>query len=379
MLERKKICFVVSVPSVVDAFLKLHLLRLSNDYEITVVSNYLVGDCIRLDGVEYFHAPLERKVSIRSDIVCLYVLRDLFLKKKFDAVHSVTPKAGLIAMLAARAAGVRCRIHWFTGQVWATKLGVARAVFKFADKVTAMSASSLLADSNSQKQFLVSEGVCSSDEVQVIGDGSICGVDTGRFFPNVVSRKAVRNRFSIAEDDQIVIFVGRLNIEKGVREMAEAMKLLVVRYPRLHWLVVGPDEGGMVERITKITSGLSGRLHFVGYTRQPEKYMAAADVFCLPSYREGFGSSVIEAAACGLPAVASEVYGLTDAVDNGLSGILVPVGDSSALAKAIDELLGDDRRRAAMGEYARNRAVSLFSSERVVGCVEEFYRRVLSG
>jgi glycosyltransferase involved in cell wall biosynthesis len=361
----------------VNAFLRLHIERLADDYDVFVISNY--GDePVPQDGrATYLNVALAREISPLADLWTLFCLLRVFYKYRFDAVHSVTPKAGLLAMLAGFLARVPVRVHWFTGQVWVTRQGLGRTVLKSADRLIAALASHLLADSPSQRDFLIAEGVCRAGTVEVIGDGSICGVDGERFKPDPQTRLRIRAEHGIPEDAQLVLFLGRLNVDKGLREMAEAMVQIDERFDSVHWLIVGPDEGGMVEHIRSVAGCLEGRLHFQGFTREPESCMAAADIFCLPSYREGFGSSVLEAAAAGVPSVASRIYGLTDAVEDGVSGVLVPAGDASALASVLAALLSDRQACRTMGQAARTRALERFSRERIVEGLHDFYSRVL--
>jgi glycosyltransferase involved in cell wall biosynthesis len=255
---------------------------------------------------------------------------------------------------------------------------VGRFVLKSADRLIAATSSHLLADSPSQRDFLLAEGVCRAGAVEVIGDGSICGVDGERFRPDPQARERVRVEHGIPLDAPLVLFLGRLNTDKGLREMADAMLALDERFPSLYWLVVGPDENGMVEHIRSVAGRLGKRLHFQGFTRAPEAYMAAADIFCLPSYREGFGSSVLEAAAAGVPSVASRIYGLTDAVEDGVTGLLVPPSRVPELVDALQRLLDDGALRVAMAEAARARALQRFSRERVVEGLSAFYARVFA-
>lgn len=374
-MGRKRLCFIATVPVTVSAFLRSHIERLANEYDVFVISNYGAEPVPQDERVTYLSVPLTREISPFVDLRTLFQLVRLFRRHSFDAVHSVTPKAGMLGMLAARIAGVPVRVHWFTGQVWVTRTGLGRFVLKSADRLIAATASHLLADSPSQRDFLLAEGVCRAGVVKVIGDGSICGVDGERFRPDAQAREHVRAEHDIPLNAKVVLFLGRLNKDKGLREMAKAMLALDERFPSLHWLIVGPDEGGMVQHILSVAGRLGERLHFQGFTTQPEAYMAAADIFCLPSYREGFGSSVLEAAAVGVPSVATRIYGLTDAVEEGVSGLLVKPADATELVQALERLLKDDQMRSVMGRAARTRALTYFSRERIVGGLVDFYAR----
>ncbi len=376
-MGRKKICFITAVPVTVTAFLRLHINRLADDYDVFVVSNYGEQSAPQDERVTYLNVPLEREVLLWADLRALILLVGIFRRHRFDLVHSVTPKAGLLGMLAARLAGVPVRIHWFTGQVWVTRSGLARQVLKSADKLIARLASHLLADSPSQREFLAAERICRISDIEVIGEGSICGVDGNRFRPNPHARARVRSEHNIPDGARVVLFLGRLNADKGVREMALAMVALEAQHPNLHWLIAGPDEGGMVEHVCAVAGMLGERLHFQGFTNEPEVYMAAADIFCLPSYREGFGSSVLEAAASGVPSVATRIYGLTDAVEDGVSGLLVPAANAEALSEALDILLVNQEKCRMMGAAARDRALERFSQQRVIEGLQDFYQQII--
>lgn len=375
---RKKLCFIATVPMTVQAFLSMHLDKLSDNYDVFVVSNLSLGSISYHEKVTYINIPLERKISLFADIVALFSLIKLFRRNRFDAIHSITPKSGLLAMLSGFLAGVPLRIHWFTGQVWVTRKGVIRFILKSADKIIALLATNLLADSPSQRSFLISEGVCSFKAIEVIGDGSVCGVDCVRFRPDSFKRSLVRTQHNIPVDATLILFLGRLNLDKGLRELAEAMVLVDQRFDEIHWLIVGPDEGGMVDLVREIAISLGPRLHFHGFTNEPELFMAASDIFCLPSYREGFGSSVLEAAAVGIPSVASRIYGLTDAVEDGVTGLLVPPFDKNALVGGLSVLLQNPILRKSMGDKARKRAIERFSRARLAEGLLDFYVRILT-
>jgi glycosyltransferase involved in cell wall biosynthesis len=365
-MSKPKLCFVTAVPMTVNAFLRAHIERLVVDYEVFVVSDFTAGAVNVPPSVTCLSVPMARDISLGKDIRGLRALVALFRRHHFDIVLSVTPKAGLLTMLAGFLAQVPCRIHWFTGQVWVTRQGAGRLILKSADRLIAGLASTLLADSPSQREFLVEQGVVRANKISVIADGSICGVDSERFCPNAEARKSVRASFGIPDAATLVLYLGRLNVDKGLNELAGAMLVLGERFPAVHWLFVGPDEGNMADEIRLAASRFSDRLHFQGFTTQPETFMAAADLFCLPSYREGFGSSILEAAAAGIPGVATRIYGLTDAVEDGVTGLLVPPRDVDALTNALSALLQDGARRDTMGKAARQRAVERFGALRIV-------------
>jgi glycosyltransferase involved in cell wall biosynthesis len=234
-----------------------------------------------------------------------------------------------------------------------------------------------LVDSPSQRDFLLAEGVLDGGHAGVLADGSVCGVDGERFRPDANARALVRSELGVPDTAVLLLYLGRLNRDKGIADLAAAFVSLASRHPDLWLLLVGPDEEEMQARVRTACSAWLDRVRFVGFTDQPVRFMAAADVFCLPSYREGFGSSVIEAAACGVPAVASRIYGLTDAVREGETGLLHPPGDTATLATQIERLVGDASLRRDMGGAARIRVLRDFSQARLTGALRNFYANVL--
>lgn len=375
-MSRHRLCFVMTAPFALNAFLLPHLRRLVEAYDITVCVN--TGDSaiapVLPAGVRLESVPIAREIDVVADLRALSRLVGLFRRQGFDLVFSLTPKGGLLAMLAARLAGVPVRIHCFTGQVWATLAGFNRCLFKTLDRLLAACATGLLADSRSQRQFLVDEGIVGPEKIRVLAEGSIAGVDTERFCPNEELRRVVRGELGIDEADCCLLYVGRLKREKGVADLVRAFAGLAVRYPRLHLLLVGPDEEDLAEGFADLP-----RLHRVGYTSEVPRYMAAADGLCLPSYREGFGLVLIEAGAAGLPVVASRIYGITDAVVEGETGLLHRPGDVADLERSLAELVEDKALRDRLGAAGRRRAVECFRDRTVTEAMAGFIGQTLAG
>ena len=364
---KRKLCFVATVPFAVNAFLRPHLVELSKDADVTVCTRISDGD-VSLnvpEGVRVISIPIERGIDAWSDLICLLKLLGIFRQGKFDTVFSITPKAGLLSMIAGLLIGVPCRIHCFTGQVWATRRGILRFVLKGLDRLLSYCATRLLADSRSQRDFLLSEGVMSPGKISVLGNGSIAGVDLLRFHPDEVKRCKVRNQLGISPQALCLLYVGRLAKEKGVGDLIAAFGQLASRFPDLQLLLVGPDE----EQFSRFKA--SG-VHWIGYSAEPEKYMMAADIFCLPSYREGFGAVLIEASAVGLPVVASKIYGIIDAVVEGETGLLHPAGDTNALSHQLEKLITDPRLREKFSANGIRRTRETFNVQVLTKAMSHF-------
>jgi glycosyltransferase involved in cell wall biosynthesis len=374
------ICIVVAVPITLKVFLMGHISALAERANITLVADFAPedDDFPWPRNISRIRLPIQRKIAPYSDGTNLLSLFRLFRRHAFDIVQSVTPKAGLLTMAAAWMAKCPRRIHWFTGQVWVTRVGLMRAVLKNADRLTARLATHVLVDSASQREFLIAQGIVAAPKSAVLARGSICGVDTARFHPDAAARERVRRSHGIPRDAVVFLYLGRINRDKGVLDLAYAFADAGARHPDAHLLLVGPDEDNLRAALASAAAGCAGRLHNADVTDRPQEYFAAADVFCLPSYREGFGTTILEAAAAGVPTIGSRIYGITDAIVEGETGLLFDAGNTRQLAQSLRTLGGDASLRACMGAKARERAVRDFSSAVVTSALLELYGQLLA-
>lgn len=371
----KSVCFATTSPLIVNFFLAPHLLHLAGRYRVSLVVT-LPGEApLRpLPGVDVVPVQIRRHINPFLDAAALLSLQRLYRQRRFDLVHSFGPKAGLLSTAAGRLAGTPARLHTFTGQVWAARTGPMRTLLRGADRLTARLATHVFADSASQRDFLVREGVVTPAKCEVLGAGSVSGVDLQRFRPDAALRAAARRELEVGSDAGLVLYLGRITRDKGVVDLARAF----ARLPGEAVLAfVGPDEQNLREALLQECGTAAARVRFTGYTDVPERYLAAADVVCLPSYREGFGSVVIEAAAAGVPAVGSRIYGVLDAIVDAETGSLFEPGNVPDLASKLGVLLDDAALRGRLGGAARARAAADFSQERAVHALEARYRSIL--
>ena len=374
---KSKICFVLTTDMAIKAFLLDHLRALSAIYDVTIIVNTQTPNFLADAGIKatVIALPISRDIRLISDFSTLIQLIKIFNQQQFDSVQSVTPKAGLLAMLAAYISRVPLRIHTFTGQVWATKSGSKRFLLKQIDCLIAALTTYNIVDSPSQRDFLISENVMPITKATVFAKGSISGVDVARFKPDLLMRASIRQSLNLTQDATLFLFLGRLTIDKGLLDLAQAFSQL--NSDNAHLLFVGPDEQSLQSEIVRLTGNSCKRIQFIGHTNKPEHYMAAADVLCLPSYREGFGSVVIEAAAVGIPTVASRIYGITDAVVDGETGLLHTVKDIVAIKKCLQSMLNNTILRLKLGKQAQLRAIKDFDSHLITQAWVDFYGKNL--
>jgi len=370
----RAICIVVSSGMTVNAFLVNHIMSMSKKYQVTLIYNPKDGHEVNLgDNIDTIPVRIERHISPYHDIMALMHLVVVFARGNFDVVHSVTPKAGLLASLAGCMARVQYRIHIFTGQVWKTKVGASRFVLKVIDKLIAYCCTHLLADSPSQRQFIIDSHVSRSDKISVLANGSICGVDVEKFKPDMSVNTEVRERYKIASTDIVFLYLGRMNRDKGIFILLEAFCKLVTGMGNVVLLLVGPDEENIKEHISGLDNNCRDKILLEKYTTSPQDYMSASDIFCLPSYREGFGNVIIEAAASGVPSIGSNIYGISDAIVPGETGYLFEVGNSESLYNHMRMLVSNADLLKSMSDAAQDNAVQNFNSNLVTDAWLGYY------
>lgn len=377
---KKKIVFVVSTPYTAKAFLENHFEVLSEFYEIHLVAN-MEDDQITDYNNEYLksvkHIPIFRKINVFKDFKAL-ILLILYLKKnKFDALISFTPKAGLVGIVSAKLSGVKNRIHFFTGQVWHTKTGLFKSLLMFLDKLVVFFSTNIIVDGKPQQDFLIENGILNLDNSIILGKGTISGIDMEKFKPNPEIRKKIRESLGYESDNIVFMFLGRLNKDKGVLDLTEAFKKLQKIDSNVRLLIVGPDE----EDISKIINAdfqNSGGVLVYGGTTEPENLMQACDVFCLPSHREAFGLSIIEASACGKPILCSDTYGLKDTIIDNETGLRHETHNVDSIYEKMKYLLENDDCRIEFGNNGRKYVENNFSKEIITKLWLKYFRQLLN-
>jgi glycosyltransferase involved in cell wall biosynthesis len=334
-------------------------------------------------GAKYFSINIPRQISPFRDLVALIRLWLYFRRSAFDIVHSTTPKAGLLCSVAAKLAGVPIRLHTFTGQPWVGASGLKRLLAIGAEKLISRLNTHCYTDSHSQRDFIIEHGIASPEQLSVLGSGSLAGIDLKRFNPARFSKEggsALKFQVGVPEDAQILLFVGRVARDKGITELLASFERVLAGGANVFLIILGPsDESEMDLLVNNLPLTISERTIMPGFSPEPERYMAIADLLVLPSYREGFGTVVIEAAAMGVPTIGTNIYGLSDAIVDGETGLLVPVCEIESLAAAINMLLHNSSLRLEMGANARARAERDFSNIRVSKLVIDDYVDLLQG
>ena len=383
---RLRLCRIVTVPGTFQTLLWEQLRCIAaHDVDLTLVSSpgpelALVANDV---GARAVSVPMERKPAPLADLRSLLRLTSFLRRNRFDIVHSATPKAGFLTACAGRMARIPIRLHTFTGQPWVELKGLKRRIPRACDAITAKLTTQCYADSRSQRDFLIQEGLVAPEKIAVVGAGSISGVDLKRFSLEVWGGRhssQTRSELGIPANGLVIIFVGRVTKDKGITELLTAFEKIAERNLEVHLVLVGPfePEQDALPALTMDRLKRNSRIHCIGFCAAPERFLAAADIFCLPSYREGFGSVVVEAGAMELPAVVTRVTGLVDTVAEGETGLIVPAKSVGELAQALQTLLDSKALRTSLGRAARQRVVQSFDCQLINEAVVEQYFRLLN-
>lgn len=368
-----------TVPASLNTFCRGVLHELSSKYEVVALSSpgEVLKDIATREQVRTIGVPMARRISPLKDILSLWRLVKTFRKEHPTMVHSMTPKAGLLCMLAARIAKVPVRVHTFTGLVFPTSTGLKRRILMMTDTITCRCATHIIPEGEGVKNDLFQYGIFCKP-MHVLGYGNVRGVDMDFY-----SRRAeVMEKAEKIRDEKLFTFlyVGRIVRDKGINELCEAFHWLAGPYPA-RMIIVGSYEDKLdpISDVSKKLIDEDIHIEYVGPKRGDEllAYYAAADCFVLPSYREGFPNTVLEAGAMGLPCIVTDVNGSREIIKDRVNGLIVPSKDAEALCDAMMKMMADVTMRSQMASVARKMVADRFEQGFVRKCLFDFYDEIL--
>lgn len=371
------------MPLSLKTFCKELMIELSGTYDVVAVSSSgRELDDLAEAGLKVVPAEMKRHISVLNDLRSLFTLVRIMRREKPHIVHSVTPKAGLLSMMAARIAGVPVRIHTFTGLVFPTSTGLKRMILKTTDRITCRCATHIIPEGKGVMWDLRNSAI-TDKPMRILGNGNIRGIDPDKYVAtDDIRQKAalLRRKFGINENDFVCLYVGRIVRDKGMNELASAFLEVLQSHPEAVLIIAGVyEDSDPVTDSTRDILSNHPRIHLSdGWLSDLRPWYAASDALVFPSYREGFPNVVLEAGMMGLPSVVTDINGSREIITDSENGYIVPPRDSHALADAILRLIENRHSAAEMGQKARNNVITKFDAAFIRQCHKDFYAEVLS-
>lgn len=374
--EKKKVLRVSTIPLSLNLLLKGQLKMLNEEYEVVAVSS--PGEDLKMveerEGVRVVELPMERRISLFKDIRSLWAMIKLIRKEKPWMVYSLTPKAGLVTMIAGKLCGVPVRVHMFTGLVFPTATGLKRQILMFTDRLTCFCATVVNPEGEGVKRDLERYHI-SSKPLTIIGNGNINGLDM-EFYdrtPEVLEKAKTYQK----EGTTTYCFVGRIVGDKGINELVSAFKRLHAEHPATRLLLVGPFEDNLdpVSEETRNTIETLSAIEAVGWQSDVRPFLAASDVFVFPSYREGFPNVVMQAGALGLPSIVTDINGSNEIIRNGENGVIIPSKDEEALYQTLKDTLENPDKWKTIAANARESIARRYEQQMLWKEIKKFYKQ----
>ena len=380
-MNKQKLFRITTVPISLDKLLSSQLQFMNTYYDVTAVSSekkYLerVGE---KEKVSTFHLEMSRKITPISDLLAVVKLYFFLRNQKPFIVHTHTPKAGIVGMLASKLAGVPNRLHTVAGLPLLESHGLKRKLLNFVEKTTYCCATKVYPNSHGLLGIITKNKYCSPNKLKVIANGSSNGIDSDYFNPDIFSvsqNLELKKELGILTSDFVFVFVGRLVADKGINEMVAAFKVVNKKYPNAKLLLVGDYENDLdpLRQTTLHQIQTTDAIITVGFQSDVRRYLSIADALVFPSYREGFPNVVMQAGAMGLPTIVSNINGCNEIIIEGENGTIIPVKNSAIIIEKMELLMTDANYFKKLKSNAREMIVSRYEQKLVWESILKEYK-----
>ena len=356
----KKILRITTVPISLRNLLKGQPKFMSQYYEVVGItsSGEEIKDVVNDEGIRVIEVEMTRTISPIKDLVSLWKLYKVIKKEKPFIVHSHTPKAGTLGMMAAKLAGVPNRLHTIAGLPLLVATGAKRKLLDFVEKITYACATKIYPNSLGLKDIIIQNGYTKPSKLKVIANGSSNGIDVNHFSVENISEETkttLREELNIIEDDIVFVFVGRLVTDKGINELISAFKKLSADHQNIKLLLVGTFESELDplhdSTLNEIES--NNNIINVGWQTDVRPYFAISNVLAFPSYREGFPNVVMQAGAMELPSIVTNINGCNEIIKEGVNGLIIPPKDENELYLAMLNIIENPSKQKELANASR--------------------------
>lgn len=370
MKPSHKLIRITTIPLSLSVLLKDQLRYMSDHFDLLAVSSpdKLLEQVGSREGVRTAAVNMTRAITPVKDLKALWKLYRLLKKEKPAIVHTHTPKAGLLGMMASRLAGVPVRLHTVAGLPLMENTGLKRKVLDFIERLTYSCATAVYPNSKHLSNFILENRFCKTNKLKVLGNGSSNGINTGFFQSNENLEKAaceLRKKYGLTEKDFVFVYVGRLVKDKGIEELVEAFGRLREKHPHVKLLLVGPyePERDPLAPATRVIVEQDETIIKAGFQSDVRPYLMISQALAFPSYREGFPNVPMQAGCFNLPAIVTDINGCNEIVEDGKNGLIIPVKDVPRLYRAMERLLTDPALYRALQSNARQMIVDRFEQK----------------
>jgi glycosyltransferase involved in cell wall biosynthesis len=376
--SKKKLVRITTVPLSLDKILDGQLAFMNNHYEVIAVSSekeYLIR-CAKNEGVRFKHIEMTRKITPIKDFISLIKLISFLKKERPLIIHSHTPKAGILAMLASKITNIPIRLHTVAGLPLMEEKGNKKKMLELIEKLTYSFSTFVFTNSNGLYKYIIDNNYVSKSKLKVIGNGSSNGVDVNYFSPTSVSEKEkekLKLSLGILENDFTFVFVGRIVADKGINELINAFDTISFQNNAIKLLLVGEQESHLDPLNENTLKLISSNKNIIktGFQKDIRPFLAVSDALVFPSYREGFPNVIMQAGAMELPVIATNINGCNEIIVNEKNGVLIELKNNGAIVKAMVRLIEDEAFYKNLKSNARSMIVSRF--ERKVICEKILY------
>lgn len=364
----KKLVRITTVPESLNKLLEGQLSFMSDYYDVIAVSSNKekLDEVGHKEKVRTFCVNLTRKITPFNDVKSVISLYSFLRKEKPHIVHTHTPKAGIVGMLASYLAGVPHRFHTVAGLPLLETTGFKRKVLNFVELITYKLATKVYPNSFGLKNIIITNKFCKEKKLKVLGAGSSNGIDTNYFNPKNISeekKKELKKKLNISENDFVFIFVGRIVSDKGINELVSAFSSFGKEDAKL--LLVGKLESELDPLKEKTLLEISNNKNIIslGYQNDVRPFFAISDVFTFPSYREGFPNVVMQAAAMGVPSIVSNINGCNEIIEDNVNGIIIPPKSKNDMLLSMKKLYDNKAIREQLASKSRVRVVNNYNQK----------------
>ena len=379
----KKLIRITTVPTSMRTLLKGQLKFMKQYYEVIGVSSdgECFDDMLKEQGnIKGVKIEMTRRITLLKDLKALFLLIKLFRKERPFIVHTHTPKAGLLGMIAARVANVPNRLHTIAGLPLLVATGPKRKILNITERITNSCATKVYPNSFEMMTIMESRHLANPKKMKVLCNGSTNGIDTFHFSSENISRtrEDIRQSLNIKNDYFVFVFVGRVVKDKGINELVEAFKKITSEYDKCILIVVGKFEPGLDPILPENEKFIRehSSIRYVGFQSDVRPYLKTSDALVFPSYREGFPNVVMQAGAMGLPSIVSDINGCNEIIVEGMNGTIIKPCDSEALYLAMKHFMNNRNEVKSLANNARNMITSRYEQKDVWNALLEEYQNL---